>query len=66
MHRRLIFNANVLPHLSSTKNKILYLSHIIGVLLNYLFLPKARTSLLYDKLLSRGKAAFRDKDFMGT
>ena len=44
-----LLNANVLPHLPQPEMKVSYLSHLVGLLLNYLFLPAARHSLQYDK-----------------
>ena len=43
-----LLNANVLPHLPQPEMKVSYLSHLVGLLLNYLFLPAARHSLQYD------------------
>lgn len=43
-----LLNANVLPHLVSTDMKVQYLAHLIGVLLNHLFVPEARRSQQYD------------------
>ena len=44
-----LLNANVLPHLSHRTAKVEYLAHLIALLLNYLFNPAARRSLMYDK-----------------
>jgi hypothetical protein len=44
-----LLNANVLPHLSQPDMKVAYLAHLVGVLLNYLFVPSARRSLQFDK-----------------
>ena len=44
-----LLNANVLPHLTTIKSKLHYLSHVIGLVFNYLFHPQARNSLVYDK-----------------
>ena len=41
-------NANVLPHLTSPERKVEYLAHLIGVLLNHLFVPACRASQQYD------------------
>jgi hypothetical protein len=43
-----LLNANVLPHLTTTEGKVHYLAHLIGILLNHLFLPSARRSSQYD------------------
>lgn len=45
-----LLNANVLPHLTHPTLKVEYLAHLIGVLLNYLYLPTARQSQQYDNL----------------
>jgi DNA-directed RNA polymerase beta subunit len=44
-----VVNANLLPHLVQTQHKVEFLSHMIGILLNYLFYDKARQSQIYDK-----------------
>ena len=44
-----LLNDNVLPHLLQLEMKVSHLSHLVGRLLNYLFLPAARHSLKYDK-----------------
>ena len=44
-----LLNANVLPHLTRPQSKVLYLAHLVGLLLNHMFVPTARASLMYDK-----------------
>lgn len=42
-------SANVLPHLPLAAQKMDYLAHLVGVLLNHLFVPAGRVSQQYDK-----------------
>lgn len=42
-------SANVLPHLPLPARKMDYLAHLVGVLLNHLFVPACRVSQQYDK-----------------
>ena len=44
-----LLNANVLPHLPQPRAKLRFLAHLVGILLNHLFLPTARGSQMYDK-----------------
>lgn len=43
-----LLHANVLPHLALPEAKMQYLAHMVGVLLNHIFDPRSRESMLYD------------------